>query len=395
MQGAGVTLATTSWNALIGQYHLRPGEAQSVLGGRPVLEAGRLSQLLRGQQREQVTRTLTSVFPLCAHAHRHTAERALASAQSKSENQLFSAPNVTLYAETARDHLRSIALDWPQRQSSVITSSARPMDWLHDCPMSLATTRHNSDATATWALLAQLRKWLEQRCLHQPITDWLSRYRDPDTLAQWCHAQATVFTPARQLSDWHSLAHVLTPKTRCLDILNADNVLQTNDLQELAEALLTQPDFVQKPTWKGLCAESGPWTRLRHRPAPLLNRSSAWTRLSARWIELIELAAAVPPISSTQNQTPLLSSGALRLGCGQALAWCEMARGLLVHWVQLDSNDAVQDYRVLAPTEWNFHPHGALACALTQLAPEDTAAAQVLAAAFDPCVSCSIQTQAE
>ena len=89
------------------------------------------------------------------------------------------------------------------------------------------------------------------------------------------------------------------------------------------------------------------------------------------------------------------SNGALALGAAQALAWCEMPRGLLLHWVQLDAHDRVQDYRVLAPTEWNFHPAGALARAVAALAPEDTAAAQLLAAAFDPCVACSVQTGLE
>ena len=88
--------------------------------------------------------------------------------------------------------------------------------------------------------------------------------------------------------------------------------------------------------------------------------------------------------------TPLLASGALHLAPGQTLAWCEMARGLLLHWVQLDAEGAVQDYRVLAPTEWNFHPDGALGRAVAALAPLETAAARALAAAFDPCVVCTV-----
>jgi hypothetical protein len=47
---------------------------------------------------------------------------------------------------------------------------------------------------------------------------------------------------------------------------------------------------------------------------------------------------------------------------------------------------------VLAPTEWNFHPQGALALALAARAPQDVGAAQTLAAAFDPCVECSVAT---
>jgi Ni,Fe-hydrogenase I large subunit len=114
--------------------------------------------------------------------------------------------------------------------------------------------------------------------------------------------------------------------------------------------------------------------------------------LSARWIELLEIAAA-PPSDQSLDPVPLLASGALPLGDGQALAWCEMARGLLLHWVQLDSEGRVRDYRVLAPTEWNFHPDGVLARALAALAADDTVAAQLLAAAFDPCVNCTVQTQ--
>jgi Ni,Fe-hydrogenase I large subunit len=85
-----------------------------------------------------------------------------------------------------------------------------------------------------------------------------------------------------------------------------------------------------------------------------------------------------------------LASGALKVSDGQAIAWCEMARGLLLHWVQLDAEGRVADYRVLAPTEWNFHPQGVLAKALATLAPNDTASASALAAAFDACVECQV-----
>ena len=67
-----------------------------------------------------------------------------------------------------------------------------------------------------------------------------------------------------------------------------------------------------------------------------------------------------------------------------------MARGLLFHWVRLDHAGAVVDYRVLAPTEWNFHPAGTLARSLAALAPNDGARARTLAAAFDPCVACTV-----
>jgi hypothetical protein len=56
----------------------------------------------------------------------------------------------------------------------------------------------------------------------------------------------------------------------------------------------------------------------------------------------------------------------------------------------------VADCRVLAPTEWNFHPQGALAQALSALRGDDAAAQAARAAvAFDPCVEFSVQPTRE
>ena len=66
---------TKPWDALSGQYQLQPGTSPGIVGQRPVLGAGRLGRLLQGQSGEQVGRTLSSVFTLCANAHRRCAEQ--------------------------------------------------------------------------------------------------------------------------------------------------------------------------------------------------------------------------------------------------------------------------------------------------------------------------------
>ena len=145
--------------------------------------------------------------------------------------------------------------------------------------------------------------------------------------------------------------------------------------------------------WHGQCAETGAWTRVGRRQATTTGSldpsggMNAWTRLTSRWFELVQLCGD----ELLQDSSPAgLSSGALALGQGQALGWCEMARGLLLHWVQLDSQGQVQAYQVVAPTEWNFHPDGALAQALMQLSPKDTTQATLLSKAFDACVACQV-----
>jgi hypothetical protein len=77
-----------------------------------------------------------------------------------------------------------------------------------------------------------------------------------------------------------------------------------------------------------------------------------------------------------------------------------MARGLLIQWVRLDPAEAqdatadprVEACRVIAPTEWNFHPHGAVAQVLATLPPTvRPCRVHLLAAAFDPCVGLEVE----
>jgi Ni,Fe-hydrogenase I large subunit len=88
--------------------------------------------------------------------------------------------------------------------------------------------------------------------------------------------------------------------------------------------------------------------------------------------------AAPPPHAAAQ-----------RFDDGSAAAWVDSARGWLLHWVRLDA-DVIADYRVLAPTEWNFHPRGGAVQAFRALAGE-VATPLALAAvtiAYAPCVAC-------
>ena len=376
---------TNPWDTLSGRYQLQPGTWPGIVGQRPVLGAGRLGRLLQGQRGEQVGRTLSSVFTLCAHAHRRCAELALAAAQSPQAAPERPAP-VLLYLETARDHLRSIALDWPQRLPELGLDAQR-MDGLRGCPLPLAGARPVNDEDVAWQTLGALRTWLESAVLKQDALSWLQECREPDALVSWCQAQGDRLLPARCLLEWHPMAHTLRPPLRALDVLSDDAPLQEAGLRELGHALAQEDDFAQHPTWLGQPAETGAWTRLRHRQQDMAR--SAWTRMSARWVELVELAVADPQ-GARQSGAPLLASGALQLAEGQALAWCEMARGLLLHWVKVDAAGAVQGYRVLAPTEWNFHPQGALAQAVAALPADALSTARTLAAAYDPCVLCTV-----
>ena len=83
-----------------------------------------------------------------------------------------------------------------------------------------------------------------------------------------------------------------------------------------------------------------------------------------------------------------------RLPDGSGLAWVENARGLLMHRLRLVQGRTA-DYRIVAPTEWNFHPAGALPAALRDAPAHDLDAlrrrTRVLVDSLDPCVACSVE----
>jgi Ni,Fe-hydrogenase I large subunit len=118
-----------------------------------------------------------------------------------------------------------------------------------------------------------------------------------------------------------------------------------------------------------------------------------WALLGSRIAELIHLCL---PDAPGQSGAGWLSFGSMSTGPRQGMAWVEMARGLLVHQVEIDASvgDAparVAACRVLAPTEWNFHPQGVVARCIADLDATESAAkverrVRLLMAAFDPCV---------
>jgi Ni,Fe-hydrogenase I large subunit len=84
----------------------------------------------------------------------------------------------------------------------------------------------------------------------------------------------------------------------------------------------------------------------------------------------------------------------ITLGQGDGLGAVETARGLLLHRVRVH-DECVVDYQIVAPTEWNFHPEGALVRRLTGLATADQAdllrTARLDVHTLDPCVACRVE----
>lgn len=317
---------------------------------------------------------MASLFNLCSHAHRLCSELAIGAAVPG----LLPPPDAVagrLRRETAMEHIRRIGLDWPRLLAPALTPQAT--DALRACPLP------RQDEADPWPAL---RDWLQHALLHMPAADWLAAWRagGSDWLDTW----------AQRHGQWLPL---IVRGARAADsgpALQPDNALRPHadaiSLRMLGATLAHKPAFALRPLWHGTCAHTGPWSRIGHlaEDMPL----TPWGLLGARLAELARLAL--------DGGDGCLAHGAVATGPNRGLAWVEMARGLLVHQVEVDpASGRVLACRVVAPTEWNFHPQGEVAQRLARLDPAqpETALARrvhLLVAAFDPCVPFTIERRA-
>lgn len=353
-----------------GRVQLMPGHGlPAIRNTRPDLAA----RLAPGRRPEELPGLLASVFTLCAHAHRFTAQQAVAAALGRPglDEAAASSAAQALRLGTARDQLLRITHDWA-RQLPLATGADDALLLLRACPL----WRNDWSAADR---LAALPAWLEHKWLGMDPEAWLRRF-EADPLAwprHWCDTASSPV--ARLLRPQREAALALATAHRPLALLQAPDT----QLPLLAEAMAREPGFCAQPHWQGEVPDTGPWSRVHDRLA--LPSHNAWMRLTSRVVDVLRLAAP--------GGEAWLAHGALRLGPHEGLAWAEMARGLLLHRVQLEpgaggsQGPRVAACQVLAPTEWNFHPEGVLAQALSGLhGPTLHDDALRLALAFDPCV---------
>jgi hypothetical protein len=161
------------------------------------------------------------------------------------------------------------------------------------------------------------------------------------------------------------------------------------EVAALAWRAMEEPAFCARPLWRNQPAETGALGRQQDHLLLAGQLNPQGRRMKARWLarrlELTEM-----PVRLRQEPTAILWAQPLAENCGYA--WVETARGALLHVVHLEQG-RVAAYRIIAPTEWNFHPAGPFTAGVNALGdlPDGVAAVQALARSLDPCVSYQVE----
>lgn len=343
---------------------LRDGRvaAVGVESTRPQL-AGRL---LAGKPADEAVALVPQLFSICGRAQHIAAQLALAAARGAAP-AADTAQTRRIEAEMAQEFLWRALLDWSRAVG--------------------AAPDAKSVAAARSALAHDdrelLRVIVERDVLGGDARQWYEREHVPDFeiwIARGATAAARFIAGVQRDGPRHGASAVpLLPSP-------ADAAAA----RRLVEQFDGDPQFERRPTFDGRVAETGAVARLAAQPlVAALSRAfgrSTLVRFAARLSELARLACG--------EAAALPLAGSLPLGAGSGLGWVETARGLLLHRIDLDGA-RIGRYRIVAPTEWNFHPDGALTQGLLgarePLAVDLQRRAGWLLQALDPCVAYKVE----
>jgi hypothetical protein len=339
-----------------------------------------------GRQATEAAELLPTLFSICAHAQAAAASAALNAAGARLDDVAGEAAwGVPL--EAAQDTFWRLLIDTPRALGlEPQTGAVAAARSLVGAAMSALRTRDGTsrDVLARAAgALAELAR--EHVYGHNPGA-WLAHV-DAASFAGWCDRTPTL--PARALA---VLAH-RAPRLCRSDTALMPGLDEAGFASSVVPALRDDADFARAPVWGDRPVETGALSRMCEQPlvAALIERDgcSAATRIAAR---LVELAHLLEELRSAADASKWTRAWPLEAGVG--LAAVQTARGLLLHHARLDG-ERVDDYRIVAPTDWNFHPEGALARGLLGTEAGDeaalTAAAGLAVLALDPCVGFRVE----
>lgn len=302
-----------------------------------------VASLLVGRKVEEALGLLPVVFSLCAHAHVAAANAAIGLKTTDKSKML-------ILAENAREHLLRILLGW-QVDGADIIPAAPVMSLVND-------TLNASEKSAQIQIANQLEIFLKTHIFGCSLEHFLQ-----ENFLKWLKITNTL--PASYLrkivaNDWQG-----------------DGCVIPDFLPELSAselALDMQKDsFCLQPVWEGNPKETGSLARqYKHNiVVDIVKEHGAglMARMVARLVELAQI-----PQQMRQRQASIKIH--------KNIGIVETARGRLIHFAQVKKN-IITNYKILAPTEWNFHPEGVVAQSLVGLAP---ARAKHIVEAIDPCV---------
>lgn len=359
------------------------------------------ARVLVGRASADAARTAPRLFSICAQAQAAAAAGAVEAATGHMPGHgVLAAREAAVVLETIQEYLWRILLDWPLAMGHPAPTGAVAAARGLIAPVlaRAASLREPAaeDLPDRWAgvpreVASGLETFVTEQVYGTSPAAWLAQDDSgADALAAWAASARTL--PARLFGELCATA----PALGASDVALMPAPRRESLLAAVVPAMRSTDGFECAPRWQGVPVETGALARLKAHPlvAAALARygNAVPARMAARLAELALLVTGLSGTVPTDAGSPWVE--AFATGSGEGLGVVQTARGLLLHRVRV-AGDRVSAYQIVAPTEWNFHPEGALVRGLEGgEARDETAAASaahLVVQALDPCVACRIE----
>lgn len=351
--------------------------------------------ILVGRQLAEATTLLPRLFSLCGAAQGvaglQAAEAALDLHVTPAQ---AAARRMLVVAEALEQTLWRILLDGPCR----IGGNPDPARWKR-LRQVLLSLRQLLFPDSIWMRVGGARltpNWAELSAALDAIVDGVREavlgpsmddgpLADQQRLERWLRAAETSAAKTLRFTRDHGLADF-----GC----SAVEPLPEFDPARFEQPLANDADysFCARPNLAGRVGETGALARRWNHPLIVALRADYGNGLLVRsTARIVECAALVAELREQardlDDEHPATVTPETASGSGLGVVEC--ARGRLVHWLAV-TEGRVSAYRILAPTEWNFHPEGPLTRGLTgaRVGPGTSIrqAIELFVTALDPCV---------
>lgn len=334
-------------------------------------------RLLQGKSPEVAVQLAPLLFSVCGKAQRAAALAAVSAAQGNSLAQIAQLERALL-CEAIQEHLWRLLLDWP-KLLGLPQQQPQFVRW-HAALNAVAAGQGDAEA---------LRAELHLHLLGMTEAEW--RQCDSyERLSKWMRAGrglcATVFAALEQKESALAFAHAA----------EASSLLPELSAAAAAQIYAGHIDhhFAAMPLHEGSAMETGALAYRQHTPLLLDVLRLYPTRLSARLLaRLLDVLEGIAALA--QGNTAGYVQG-ISIADDVGLSVVRTARGMLLHQVKIEMAQ-VAEYLIVAPTEWNFHPQGALVKGLLGLQENDEerliATIKLYVLSLDPCVEYEIEVQ--
>ena len=355
-----------------------------------------VSRLMLGKSPVEVSEIIPLLYNVCASAQ----SRASLLAMQTALNQPLDAHKEVardwlVMMENAREFLIRIFRDWPVLFEENIQVDLLP-DIIQLLPEAAANLFTNAIGFSWHSELVinspgiensiqQLDRLIEEQVLGLPSADWLSLDSIP-ALMNWAQNTNTLAARSILYIDRKNWSAIGQSSVTALPEMNAAQLIK-----KLSHA--TSQGFITQPSWQGKVRETSAFTRQQHHPLiePFIDEYG--NGLMSRWIARLVELASIPDQLRTLSQ--LLEKPTQPVfPDASGLAQVETARGRLVHYAQVE-NKVISDYRIMAPTEWNFHPQGLIKQSLLDVLQRNPSsleqALRCVINVIDPCVGYQLE----